>query len=69
MLRKKKCYSNNKTGHKFIQFTRYKKTDRYLYRVQKKINGKYKGIKHFENKIDAICYKFIMLLKIKSNIK
>ena len=57
---KKLIFSNNKTGHRKISITT---TGNYL--VRTKINGKLTPSKTFDNKIDAICYKFIMLLKIR----
>lgn len=59
----KKSYSNNKSGHKHIG---YRETRGY-YTVCKRVNGKVLGQREFKNKIDAISYKFIMILKIKSN--
>ena len=58
----KKAYSNNKSGHRHIG---YRETRGY-YTVGKRVNGKVLGSREFRNKIDAICYKYILLLKIKS---
>ena len=54
----KKC---NKSGHQNISITNSNK-----FCVDKKLDGKTIGFKEFKNKIDAICYKYILLLKIKS---
>jgi hypothetical protein len=62
LIRPKKAYSNNKSGHKHIG---YRETRGY-YTVCKRVNGKVLGQREFRNKIDAICYKYILLLKIKS---
>ena len=58
----KKSYSNNKTGHRHIGY----REKRGYYCVGKRVNGKILGSREFKNKIDAICYKYILLLKIKS---
>jgi hypothetical protein len=47
---------HNKSGHKNIGYKNYK----WVYE-KKNI----KTYKRFDNKIDAICYKFIMILKYK----
>lgn len=60
---KKLLFSNNKTGHRKISYDRYGN-----YGVRTKINGKSTIRKTFKNKTDAICYKYILLLKIKSNL-
>ena len=61
----KQMNANNKTGHKFISC---QTANGYIsYCVHKRINGKSIGRRQFKNKIDAICYKYILLLKIKSN--
>ncbi len=59
-----KIRNDNISGFKNISYHAH--TDSWCFRRQvlKKTIRKY-----FDNKIDAICYKFIMLLKIKSNIK
>jgi len=59
----KKIQCNNKTGHKKISITRQG-----TYFVRAKINGKLYGNKTFKSKIDAICYKYILLLKLKSKL-
>lgn len=59
MLDKKK-QTNNTSGHKNICY--HTKNKKWLYK--KKIYGTHYH-KSFDNKIDAICYKFYMLLKIK----
>ena len=50
----------NKSGFKNISFVKSRNRWRY-----KKKHGKYIQ-KYFDNKIDAICYKYIMILKMKS---
>jgi len=60
---KKLLFSNNKTGHRKISLT-----PEGYYCVRTKINGKSISSRQFRNKIDAICYKYILLLKIKSSI-
>jgi hypothetical protein len=52
---------DNKTGYKNIS---YHPNGYWVLRRQ--VNKKTIS-KHFKNKIDAICYKYILLLKIKSN--
>jgi len=61
--RKEYCIrSDNSSGHKNISYCkRYK---RWIY-VK---GGKYKIIKYFKSKTDALCFKYIYLLKIKSGI-
>ena len=54
-------YKNNKTGHKNITKTKSGWT------YGKMINSK-RYYKTFNSKIDALCYKFIMTLKLKSQI-
>ena len=56
-------YKSNKSGHKLIS----KRKNRPYYGVAKRVNGKTLGSREFKSKIDAICYKYILLLKIKSN--
>ena len=59
-----KCkYKTNKSGHKNLSLTREG-----YYLVTKKSKNKKYGSRTFLNKIDAICYKYILLLKIKSSI-
>ena len=60
-MKLRKC---NITGHKNITF----RNDRNNYCVSKRVNGKTIGQRQFKNKTDAICYKYILLLKIKSNL-
>ena len=59
----RKTPTSNTTGHKNI----VKRKGRDLYEISIKFNKKRVGRKCFKNKIDAICYKYILLLKIKSN--
>jgi len=54
-----KMKSNNTSGHKNIF---YDKRDK-IWRFQKSFYGKWYR-KRFKNKKDALCYKYIMLLKI-----
>jgi hypothetical protein len=54
---------NNNSGYKNIYIKKDRGYTYYCY--EKKIKGiKYK--KHFRNKIDCLCYKYIMNLKLKS---
>jgi len=53
--------SDNDSGHIHIGYS--KQRQRHTY--QRKINGKYIN-KHFDSKIDAICYKYIINLRIKA---
>ena len=56
---------NNTSGYKNIYIKKDRGYTYYCY--EKNIKGiKYK--KHFINKIDCLCYKYIMNLKLKSNI-
>ena len=50
----------NTSGHKYIGWVK----ERNKWKFHRK--GKFNKIKYFDNKIDAICYKFIYNLKIKS---
>lgn len=54
---------NNKSGHKNIN----KNTNGYGWRYQKEVNGK-RVARSFKSKIDALCYKYIILLKIKCSL-
>ena len=56
-------YKNNKSRHKYIA----KRKNGY-YSVAKRVNNKIVGHREFKSKIDAICYKYILLLKIKSKL-
>lgn len=56
-------YISNTSGHKNISFNKLKK----VYYYEKDFNGK-RYRKYFKNIIDAICYKFIMILKINSGL-
>ena len=56
-------YKNNKSGHKNISYV--KRDNVYYYR--KNIRGK-KYEKYFKTLTDALCYKYIFQLKIKSGI-
>ena len=64
LRRSKSSYKNNKTGHRHIGY----REKRGYYTVSKRVNGKTIGSREFKNKIEAICYKYILLLKIKSSI-
>ncbi len=55
-------YKNNKLGHKNICITK----DKYF--QFKKVYNKKDYRKLFKSLTDALCYKYIFLLKIKSNI-
>lgn len=52
---------NNTSGHKCITYNKKDKKWRFQKRYHKK-----RVIKSFTSKIDVICYKYIILLKIKS---
>ena len=54
--------SNNRSGHKFI--SPHPRTTRWRFMIQ----GKFNIQKTFKTKKEALCYKFIILLKIKSNL-
>lgn len=56
-------YKTNKSGHKHIA----KRKNGY-YSVGKRVNKKILGQREFKSKIDAICYKYILLLKLKSKL-
>ncbi len=58
-----KIRKDNISGHKNISY--HKQTESWCLRrqVEKKTIRRY-----FKNKIDAICYKYILLLKIKSSV-
>ena len=53
----------NKSGHRYICYH-----NKGYWRFQKRINKKL-YTRDFKSKIDCICYKFIILLKIKSSLK
>tara|TARA_R110002012_G_C11289114_1_gene571746 strand:- start:25 stop:501 length:477 start_codon:yes stop_codon:yes gene_type:complete len=55
---------SNTSGHKYISYDRSAKN----WRFTKRINYK-KYNKCFKSKIDALCYKFIILFKIKTRFK
>jgi hypothetical protein len=59
----KGMFKNNKTGHKGITFVN--STNRWKY--QKNYRG-YSKQRSFKTKTEALCYKYIILLKIKSGI-
>ena len=54
--------SDNSSGYIGINYCKTHKVWKYRYR------GKYKIHRSFKCKIDALCYKYIHLLKIKSNV-
>ena len=60
----KKSYKNNKSGHRHIGY----REKRGYYTVGKSFKGKRVGNREFRSKIDALCYKYILLLKIKSGL-
>ena len=62
MKQPRKINKNNKSGHRHIGYRENRG-----YTVGKSINGKVVGRREFKNKNDAICYKYILLLKIKTN--
>ena len=51
---------NNKSGHKYISFDKHKDNWRFI----KSYDGK-RYRKCFKSKIDCICYKYIILLKLR----
>ena len=56
-------YKNNTSGHKNISY--HKRGDRWLF---KRTIHKVTISKYFKTKTDALCYKYIFLLKQKSNL-
>jgi len=52
---------NNKSGHSNISFNKNK--NKWVY--QKTYYGNKKIYKRFKSKTDTLCYKYIMLLRIK----
>jgi len=60
---KNRVYKLSATGHRHITIDK-----RRGYEVYIKLNKKRLGRKYFKSKIDAICYKYVLLLKIKSRI-
>ena len=60
---KEKCLSSrNKSGHKGILF--HKSNKKWVYTKQ----GKHTIYKSFKSKMDCLCFKYIYLLKIKSQL-
>lgn len=57
----KRIYKNNKSGHRCI----YEKRKSWNFIKERK--GKFKIDKSFNSKIDALCYKYIIILRIKAN--
>ena len=62
-MENKGMYNNNKSGHKSIC---YEKRDD-IWKFQKNINGE-RHQKYFETKIDALCYKYIFILKLRARL-
>ena len=60
-LQNKGEYKNNKSGYKNISYHKSQKCWRYM----KNING-VTTQKYFKSKIDCLCYKYIFILKNKS---
>ena len=61
--REQQCLSiKNTSGHTGIYY--HNDSKKWVYRKV----GKYKIMKYFKSKIDALCFKYIYLLKIKSGI-
>ena len=54
---------DNKTGHKNISY--HKKDNRYVYN---KMYNKVKHQKNFKTLTDALCYKYIFILKIRAGL-
>ena len=59
----KGIYKNNKTGHRGI--TLMKQTSRWKYTKNVRC---YSVQRYFKSKIDALCFKYIIILKIKSGV-
>ena len=55
---------NNKSGHKYISYDKF--NDRWVF--QKMINNK-RVCKYFKTKTEALCYKFICIIKHKIDLK
>ena len=53
-----------KSGHKYISY--YKRTGNWVF--QKKYNKTVRILNGFPSKIDCICYKYIILLKVKAGL-
>ena len=54
---------NNQSGHKNISFNKHKNK----WKFQKNIYGRMIRKENFKTKIEAICYKYIVQLRIKAN--
>ena len=54
----------NKSGHKYVSYDRLE--DRWVF--QRREKNKYKIQKYFKTKNEALCYKYIALLKINAKI-
>ena len=54
----------NKSGHKYVSYD--KRDD--VWKFQRKEKNKYKIQKYFKTKNEALCYKYIALLKINAKI-
>ena len=52
---------NNTSGHKYISYDKQINSWRFYKMINKKTTRK-----HFKTKTDALCYKFIIMLKIKT---
>jgi hypothetical protein len=59
----KSFFKNNTSGHKGIIYVKNKNK----YQYAKMVNRK-KVCKIFKDKVDALCFKFIIILKIKANL-
>lgn len=57
----KNLYKSNTSGHQFVRYNN-------RYYVFRKIYNKKECKKYFKSLTDALCYKYIFLLKLKSNI-
>ena len=62
-MENKGMYNTNKSGYKNISYE--KRNDRWVF--NKMINGK-RYQKYFETKIDALCYKYIIILKLRAGL-
>ena len=56
-------FKSNISGHKNISYDKF--NDRWIFT---KMNHGVKTQKYFKTKMEAICYKFILILKIKSHM-
>ena len=62
-MENKGMYKSNKSGHKNICY--FKTSEIRRWQFKKTINNK-RHQKYFETKIDALCYKYIIMLKLRA---